>query len=180
MASPGRARRYAEAIFELASRDGKVDEWRRELAVALELAENRDLVRTLDSPAVAWSKRRRVAERLLADRVSKPILNLVLLLVQRGRFSLVPAVAAEYDGLVRRSRGIVGVTVTTPSPLPPGELAALRPRIETLAASRVEIATATDPSLIGGLRVTIGDLQIDASVVGRLARLRKELVGGAG
>jgi F-type H+-transporting ATPase subunit delta len=180
MAALGPARRYAEAIFELASRDGKVDEWGRELGLARELAENRELARSLDSPAVGWAQRREATERLLAKHVSRAVLNLVLLLVQRGRFSLVPAVAAEYDELVRRSRGIVGVTVTTPAPLSLAELAALRPRIEALAAARVEIATQTDPSLIGGLRVTIGDRQIDASVVGRLARLRKELVLGAG
>ena len=54
----------------------------------------------------------------------------------------------------------------------------LKKRVEELAGAHVELSTATDPTLLGGLRVRIGDLQIDASVSGRLERLRARLVQG--
>jgi len=172
------ARRYAEALFELATRDDKVDEWRAQIGLACELASDRDLVRIVDSPAVGFADRRAAVERLLSARVSREVLNLVLLLVMRNRFALVPAVSAEYDALVRRSRGIAGVKVTSAVPLSEAELAALSTRLAEIAGGRVEVETNTDPSLIGGLRVTIGDRQIDASVVTRLAKLRRQLVQG--
>jgi F-type H+-transporting ATPase subunit delta len=172
------ARRYAEALFELAARDQKVDAWRKDIAYACGLAHDERVVRAVDSPAVAFRERRRVVEQLLGGHVSQQVCNLALILAERGRFAIMPAVSDEYDDLVRRSRGIVGVTVTSPTPLASAELAALEKRIEQLAGAKVEITTATDPTLIGGLSVMIGDLQIDASVAGRLRRLRKQLVQG--
>jgi F-type H+-transporting ATPase subunit delta len=172
------ARRYAEALFELATRDDKIDAWRADVGYVCGLAQDARAVRTIDSPAMPFRDRRKIVEDLIGDHVSRPVLNLALLLAERGRFSIMPAVSDEYDDLVRAARGIVGVTVTSPAPLSNAELAALESRIERLAGAKVEISTETDPSLIGGLCVMIGDLQIDASVAGRLRRLRRELVQG--
>ena len=117
-------------------------------------------------------------EQLLGRRISRQALNLALLLTRRGRFGILPAVSAEYDAMVRESRGIVAATVTTPTPLSTKDLAAVRTRVEQLAGSHVELDAETDPSLVGGLTVKIGDRLIDASVRGRLERLRGQLVQG--
>jgi F-type H+-transporting ATPase subunit delta len=174
----GAGRRYAEAAFELAARDNAVDAWQRDLTFAAELARNERVARAADNPAVPVAERRKMVRQLLASRVSPLALNLGLLLAERGRFSVLPDVSAEYDALVRKSRGIIAATVTTPGPLSKQELAAVKKRVEQLAGAHVELSTATDPSLLGGLRVRIGDLQIDASVSGRLERLRARLVQG--
>jgi F-type H+-transporting ATPase subunit delta len=174
----GAGRRYAEAAFELAARDNAVDAWQRDLTFAAELARDERVARAADNPAVPVAERRKMVRQLLASRVSPLALNLGLLLAERGRFSVLPDVSAEYDALVRKSRGIIAATVTTPGPLSEQELAAVKKRVEQLAGAHVELSTATDPSLLGGLRVRIGDLQIDASVSGRLERLRARLVQG--
>ncbi|MGA3058529.1 MAG: ATP synthase F1 subunit delta [Candidatus Limnocylindrales bacterium] len=171
-------RRYAEAAFELAERDGTVDAWRKDLRVAGELAQNERVARAVDNPGVAFVHRREAVEALLGSHVSRTALNLALVLAQRGRFALLPQVSAEFDELVRRSRGIVAATVTTPKPLGDKDLAAVRARVEQRAGAKVELDVTTDPTLMGGLCVRIGDWQIDASVSTRLARLRKELVQG--
>jgi F-type H+-transporting ATPase subunit delta len=174
----GAGRRYAEAAFELATRDKAVDAWQRDLAFAAELALDERVARAADSPAVPVAERRKVVRKLLSKRVSPLALNLALLLAERGRFAVLPDVSTEYDALVRKSRGIVAATVTTPAPLSERQLAAVKKRVEQLAGAHVELSTATDPTLLGGLRVRIGDLQIDASVSGRLERLRARLVQG--
>jgi F-type H+-transporting ATPase subunit delta len=178
MPQAGAGRRYAEAAFELATRDKAVDAWQRDLAFAAELARDERVARAADSPAVPVAERRKVVRKLLSKRVSPLALNLALLLAERGRFVVLPDVSTEYDALVRKSRGIVAATVTTPEPLSQRELAAVKKRVEQLAGAHVELSTATDPTLLGGLRVRIGDLQIDASVSGRLERLRARLVQG--
>ncbi|HEX7591440.1 MAG TPA: ATP synthase F1 subunit delta [Candidatus Limnocylindrales bacterium] len=178
MPHAGVGRRYAEAAFELATRDKAVDAWQRDLAFAAELARDERVARAADSPAVPVAERRKVVRKLLSKRVSPLALNLALLLAERGRFAVLPDVSTEYDALVRKSRGIVAATVTTPAPLSERQLAAVKKRVEQLAGAHVELSTATDPTLLGGLRVRIGDLQIDASVSGRLERLRARLVQG--
>ncbi|HEX7430973.1 MAG TPA: ATP synthase F1 subunit delta [Candidatus Limnocylindrales bacterium] len=178
MSRIGAGRRYAEAAFELAVRDDKVDAWQRDLALAAEMARDERVVRVVDNPAVSFGERRKVVEQLLGKHVSPQALNLALLLAKRGRFGVLPSVSSEYDAKVRQTRGIVAATVTTPEPLSATRLAAVRARVEQLAGAKVELATEIDPALIGGLTIKIGDRLIDASVRGRLERLRGRLIQG--
>jgi F-type H+-transporting ATPase subunit delta len=178
MLQVGAGRRYAEAAFQLAERDGKVDAWQRDLALAAGLARDQRVARAVDSPAVPFGDRRRAVEQMLGDQVSPQARNLVLLLAKRGRFAILPEVSAEYDALVRESRGIVAATVTTPAPLSAQELAQVTAKVEQLAGTKAELTLATDPTLLGGLTIRIGDRLIDASVRGRLQRLRGRLVQG--
>jgi F-type H+-transporting ATPase subunit delta len=172
----GAARRYAGAAFELAERDRTIDAWGRDLALAAELARDERVARVVSSAGIEFGKRRQAVEQLLGKDVSRLALNLALLLAERGRFDILPAVSAEYDALVRASRGIVAAVVTTPTPLSEKELAGVRARVEQLAGAKVELTAETDPDLLGGLTVGIGDRLIDASVRGRLERLRARLV----
>lgn len=173
------ARRYAEAALELARRDGSLDAWLVELRLAVELVGVEEAATVVDNPAIAWEQRRAIIAGLLGSRVGTPTRNLVLLLARRGRLAILPRVADEFGRLVDREHGLVVATVTSAQPLEPAELAAIAERVQALAGARVEVKAAVDPDLIGGLTVQVGDRLIDASVRGRLARLRDSLVAGA-
>jgi F-type H+-transporting ATPase subunit delta len=107
------------------------------------------------------------------------VFNLVRLLLQRGRLDLVGPIAGEYHRLLNVRRGIVSAVVTSATPLTADEDAAIRGRVAALTGTTVDVTTAVDPTLIGGLTVRIGDRLIDASVRGRLERLREQLLAGA-
>lgn len=173
------ARRYAEAALELARRDGTLERWLADLRLAADVAADPNVAGIVDNPAVPFPARREVLEKLLAGQVSAQALNLALLLARRGRTSLLPAVAAEYKRLVDRERGVVVATVTGAMPLEPAELEAIGDRIRAMTGAQVELETRDDPGLIGGVTVRIGDRLIDASVRGRLERLRDRIVAGA-
>ena len=172
------ARRYAEAAFEVARRDDALDRWRDELELASQLVGEERVLRIVDNPARPFPERQALVDRLLAKRVSQPVRNLVGLLVRRGRAELLPAVAAEYRRLLNRQRGIVEALVASALPLTPDEEAAVRARVEEMSGASVELRTVIDESLIGGLTVRVGDTLLDASVRGRLERLRDELIAG--
>jgi F-type H+-transporting ATPase subunit delta len=173
------ARRYAEAIGEIARRDGTPDAWLADLRLAAQVVAEPEVGRIVDNPAVPVAARREVLGALLAGRVSRLALNLVLLLATRGRVSLVPPIAAEYKRLLDRQRGVVTATVTSAMPLEPDHLAAVTERLRALTGLAVEVHPQLDPGLVGGLTVQVGDQLIDASVRGRLERLRDRLVAGA-
>ncbi len=78
-----------------------------------------------------------------------------------------------------REHGVVVANVTSAEPLEPADLAAIAERVGAGAGARVEVRATVDPELIGGLTVRVGDRLIDASVRGRLERLRDSLVAGA-
>lgn len=173
------ARRYAEAAFEIGLRDGTVDAWRTELeAAAAALADER-LTRVLANPAIPLDARSAAVTEALGARVSRPVLNLVLLLLRRGRIELLPQVAAEFRRLDDDRLGITPATATSAAPLEPDEVRALAARLEQLTGGRVDLDLQVDPSILGGLVVRVGDRLIDGSVRGRLERLRSRLVSGA-
>ena len=172
------ARRYAEAAFQLATRDDTFDAWAKDLATVNELVGDERIARIVSNPSVPRAEREATIDRLLAKRVSPLVLNIVRLLDQRGRLMLLPAIAAEFTRLLDAKRGVVAATVTSAAPLEKDEIKEIAARLETMTGQTVKLATAVDPSLIGGLTVRVGDRMIDASVRGRLERLRDQLVAG--
>jgi F-type H+-transporting ATPase subunit delta len=88
---------------------------------------------------------------------------------------LLPAVAAEFERLAREARGVLEATVTVARPVTQSEQQEIQQRLHALTGKEVQIHMAVDPSILGGVVVRIGDQVIDASVEGRLDRLRQEL-----
>ena len=180
MARPGAAaHRYAEAAFELAAREQTYDRWRDDLRRAAEVAADERVTRILDNPAVPLADREELLANLLKASLSGPAFNLVRLLAQRSNLSLLPRISAEYDRLWNAHEGIVSAIVSSALPLTADEDAAVRAKVASLTGSKVDIQTVVDPALLGGLTVRIGDRLIDASVRGRLERLREELLAGS-
>jgi F-type H+-transporting ATPase subunit delta len=180
MARPSTAaRRYAEAAFEIARRDGTLERWLDDLRLAADVVTQPDAARVVDNPAIPFEMRREVLGKLLEHRVTPHAYNLVLLLAERGRLSAAPAVAAEYKRLVDLERGVVVARVASAVPLDTAELEAIGLGVREMTGSQAEIVTVIDPDLIGGITLRIGDRLIDASVRGRLERLRDRIVAGA-
>jgi len=172
------ARRYAEAAFELAQRDDALDRWAADLQAAADVVALPEVEQTLGNPAIPLVERRAGLDRVLDGRVQAPVRKLAGLLLERARLSLLPRVAAEYRRLLNTHRGIVTAIVTSAAPLTDEETAAVRARVEQMAGARVELQAQVDPDLLGGLTVQVGDRFLDASVRGRLERLRGELLAG--
>ncbi|MGH2406780.1 MAG: F0F1 ATP synthase subunit delta [Candidatus Limnocylindrales bacterium] len=177
--SSSSARRYADAAFEIAQRDGTLDTWRRELAAAAEALPEARVAGALANPATPLAAREQLLRAAISKMVSRPVLNLTLLLLRRGRIDLLPRVTEEYVRLDDLRQGLVRATATSAAPLGPGEVRALTARLETITGGRVDLSTSVDPSLLGGLVVRLGDRLIDGSVRGRLERLRGRLASGA-
>ena len=173
------ARRYAEAAFQVAERDGTVDAWRRELEAASTIVAVPAIGHTLANPAIALETRATAVETTFGGVVSRPVSNLIQLMLRRGRIEDLPRVAAEFRRLDNARQGITIATATTAAPLSGDELTALTTRLEAFTGGHIELDVKVDPSLLGGIVVQVGDRLIDGSVRGRLERLRNQLVSGA-
>jgi F-type H+-transporting ATPase subunit delta len=180
MARPSTAaRRYAESAFEIAGRDKTLDRWRRELDLAAGVLEDPVVARGLNDPTVATDVREQALQAGFGGQVNGPVLNLLRLLVRRGRIEDLPRVAAEFRRLDNIRLGITPARAVSAAPLKPAEVRALTARLEQMTGGRIELEQEVDPSLLGGLVVRVGDRLIDGSVRGRLERLRNQLVSGA-
>jgi F-type H+-transporting ATPase subunit delta len=129
----------------------------------------------VDSPARPFGQRHALIERLLKSRVPEGVVKLAALLARKGRVDRLPAVAAEYRRLLDRRRGIVEARVTSAAPLSGDETEQLRDWVTRLTGRTVDLDVGVDEALIGGLTIRVGDTLLDASVRGRLERLRNQL-----
>lgn len=168
------ARRYAEAAFQVARDDGDIDAWISGLQGANEVLQ-RPVVRAyFDDPNAAREEKVDALPRMFPD-LRPHVLNLLRILTVRHRTHLVPGILAEFERLVREERGVLEAWVTVARPLSDEEQTEITQRLSDATGKQVEIQSRVDPAIIGGLVVRVGDRLIDASISGRLQRLRQEL-----
>jgi len=173
------ARRYAEAAFSVATRDDTVEAWRSELDSAATIVAEERIGRALANPSIPLDTRLATAQETFGRLVGRQTLNLIGLMLRRGRIEELPRLAAEFRRLDDERQGITHATATSASALTADEVRALTKRLEQETGGRVQLDIEVDPSLLGGLVVRVGDRLIDGSVRSRLERLRNQLVSGA-
>ena len=168
------ARRYAEAAFEIGRADRTLDTWERDLERLSAVLADEDVRALAEHPAVAYADKEKVLRRIAGD-VSDEAMNLVLLMIRRGRPGAIDRMVERFGELVRRERGVALAEVRTALPLDDEQREALTERLHELTDKTIEINEVVDEALIGGITVRIGDQLYDASVRTRLERLRTRL-----
>jgi F-type H+-transporting ATPase subunit delta len=166
---------YARALFDAALEENKLEPVRDQLAqvVAAE-AEVPELRELLRNPQLDPRARATALRDLLADG-EELLRNFLLVLVDKGRTGQLEEIAREFERLVAEHEGIVHAELTTAIELSDEEARDLLARIEDSTGRKVEATRKVDPSLIGGIVLQIGSYRLDASVRGRIERLRREL-----
>jgi F-type H+-transporting ATPase subunit delta len=166
---------YARALFDAALEQHRLDPVREQLAelVAAE-AEVPELRELLRNPQLDARARRAALEDLLSDG-DELLRNFLLVLVVKGRTGQLEDIAREFERLVAEREGIVHAELTTAVELSDEEARELLEQIEKASGRKIEATRSVDSSLIGGIVVQVGSHRLDASVRGRLERLRREL-----
>ena len=166
---------YAEALLEAAGEKGRLAEVREELADFAEAVESSDELRSfLRNPQIEPHVKREALAELLAD-ADELVRNFLLLLAEKGRIAEIDKIHPEFERLIAQEARVLELELTTAVELSDEEAAQLVRRIEDAAGRRVEATRRVDPGIIGGIVVQAGSRRLDASVRGRLNRLRQEL-----
>lgn len=176
MAASGAAKRYAQAAFELAKSQHKLDVWERDLGRLLTAMENPTVHEFFENPAIPDEAKRHAIGTLLPDDADTFVRNLLLLMLDRGRLDLLPGLVETFRELVLVDRGIAIANITTAIELQPAELRQVVAQIGRLVGKEIEPRTYVDPAIIGGVVVHVGDTLIDGSVRTQIARLREQMV----
>jgi F-type H+-transporting ATPase subunit delta len=169
-------RMYARALFEAARDEDRLEPVREELGDFVEAQrEVPELRALLRNPQLDQRAKAAALEELLGGE-EKLVRNFLLLLTEKNRAGEVEEIAREFDRLVAREQGILDVELTTAVELSEQEARDVIDQIEKASGRKVEATQRVDPDLIGGLVLQAGSLRLDASVRGRLNRLRHELI----
>jgi F-type H+-transporting ATPase subunit delta len=167
------ARRYAEALYQIATSETAVDEFGSSVT-RLQQALSGEVLRALRNPGIALRARRAAIDAATVGE-PKAIRSLLALLLERERVALFPQIAVAYSDLVERRAGIVKGRITTATELGTSERADLVRRLERSSGKKIRATFAVDESLIGGAKVQVGDRLIDSSLKAQLAELGREL-----
>ena len=166
---------YAEALLEAAGEKGRLAEVREDLAEFAGAVTSTDELRSfLRNPQIEPHVKRDALAAILAD-ADELVRNFLLLLAEKGRIAEVAEIHAEFERLIAQEARVLELELTTAVELSDEDAAQLVRRIEDAAGRRVEATRRVDPDIIGGIVVQAGSRRLDASVRGRLDRLRQEL-----
>lgn len=170
------ARRYAQAVFDIAKETNNLDQWRNDLTALSGFFGAPSTVAALTDPSLKDDDAQRIVSDLVSNvKVDPKAANLVRMLVQRQRIALLPRIVEAYQQLYNREKGIVIADVTTAIPLDEAHQASVREQLARLTGKSVQVRTHQDPQILGGIVAQIGDELIDASVATRLAALAQRL-----
>ncbi|MBE3583207.1 MAG: ATP synthase F1 subunit delta [Limnochordaceae bacterium] len=170
------ARQYAQALVEAAvvrGLVGRVEKDLDEVRSWWELAEFRLFLSEVRIPV---ARKKEVLAQLGQGRLDPLTIHFLQLVVERGRQRALPAICEAYRAQADIVRRQVRADVFTAQPLEPGDLELLRQRLEVFSGRVVSLRPVVDSSLLGGVRIQLGDLILDGSVAGRLRRLEQRLL----
>ena len=167
------ARRYAEAMLDLATGEDAVAAYRASLDKLAEAFAGGPL-RALRDPSIPMQKRVGAALAAAAGE-PKPIAGLLQLLVRKDGVGLLPGIARAFGDLVDRRAGIAKARITTAVELDEQQRQDMVARLEKASGKKIKATFGVDASLIGGARVQVGDHLIDGSIRAQLDSLRSQL-----
>jgi F-type H+-transporting ATPase subunit delta len=168
-------RTYARSLFEAAREAGRVPAVRRDLDDFVE-AERQvpELGELLRNPQLDKRAKTAAVDAVASD-ADPLVLNLLRLLVEKGRSGEVAQVAHEFERMAAAEEGELSVELTTAYELSDEEARAIVAQIEQRSGRKVEANRTVDPELIGGMVLQVGSRRVDASIRGRIEQLGRDL-----
>ena len=169
------ARRYAQAVFELALENRELEKWFDDLTLLSDSVSNQEFLDFLSQPRVTSEEKIRVVRDALGDLVEPLALNLMSLLATKNIAHILPGITDRYQELLDAQQGIELAEAVTAIPLDDDEERRITEMLSAMSGRDVRLTTRVDAEILGGMIVRIGDRVMDGSTRSRLRAMRREL-----
>jgi len=168
---------YGDALFELAMEEQKLDAMLEEVkSVSVAIEENSELSDVMNHPKIVKEDKIKLIEDIFAERVSKELVGLMRIIVEKGHYNEMQSVFAYFIDCVKDYKNIGTAYVTSAAELTDAQKAAVEKRLlETTKYVRFEMHYSVDAELIGGMVIRIKDRVMDSSIKTKLYDLTREL-----
>ena len=168
---------YASAMLEVGAAQGEAAAYGEQLnAVASAISDDAQLRVFIESPKISRESKKASLSAALSGKVAEPVLNLLKLLIDRGRQFLVQDIADTYVELEDNAAGRVKATITSAVEVPAEQRDALVASIQSKTGREVVATEVVDGDLLAGLTIQVGDLVVDGSLRSHLQRVRHEVL----
>lgn len=172
------ARRYANALADVVTKNGETEIVRTELNQFQQLmTESPQLAEVFRNPSVPYEQKSRVLETLIGrTKPVKTTANLLRVLLRNARLADIAAVYERFAAVLEERAGMVTAEVTTAQNLSAEQQAALQTRLQAVTGKKVNLNFKIDPEIIGGVVTRIGSTVYDGSVKNQLEQLREKMI----
>lgn len=169
------ARPYAQAVFDLAQQRKELPRWSDMLQLAAAVAADPRVSALVGSPRVTDEQLTKLFLDICGDKLSSEAQNLIRLLVENGRLDVLTEIAALYETYRAEAERTVEAKVISAFPVDEAQKKQIITMLKKRLGREVSLSCETDKSLLGGAIIRAGDLVIDGSVTGQLAKLEVAL-----
>lgn len=172
------AKRYAEALFQVALEQGRMQEIDAQARQLEPLFADRQIRDFFTSPRIPADKKKQALAAQLAARLDPSLLSLIKLLIDKDRIAYLPQVLRYFDILTDQRLGVEEATVVSAVPLTDGQLAELVEQAKRFSSyNDLRVKTEVDSGVLGGVKILLGDhLVLDGTVSSRFSKLKHSLL----
>lgn len=170
------ARRYAQAVFQIALEQNDLEKWLSDLASLADAVGEQGYAGVLDAPQVPIEEKVRRIKEAFGGTVSPLALNLVSLLSSRNGVNLLSAITEVFQQMLDEHQGIERAEVASAVPLSDEQQQQVVEVLHNMVGKEIKLTTRVEPGILGGLVARVGDRVLDGSTRTKLENLRRELV----
>ncbi|PLT35867.1 F0F1 ATP synthase subunit delta [Bacillus sp. V5-8f] len=172
------AKRYAVALFQIAKEQNLLDSFEQDLRTVREVfVNNKQFLAMLQHPKVTAASKKKFVDEAF-EGLSTQVKNTLLLMVERHRSDVISQMAVDFIELANEERSVAEASVYSVRPLTETEREAVSSAFAAkIGKKTLRIENIVDRSVLGGIKLRIGNRIYDGSVKGKLERLEKELLG---
>lgn len=170
------ARRYAEAFFSIAQEQNKIDQYQQELEKLVQIIEETEnLKEYLAHLLVPANEKKEIVAKIFADHISSTTLNFLNVLIDKRREAYITTISLEYRDMADESRNIAKADLIAAQEVSEEDVKMLAEKLSASMGKTVQLKVLVDPSLLGGVKIRLGDQIIDGTVAKKLAMLKEQL-----
>ena len=170
------AKSYAQALFEIAQEEQKLDEYRQSMQdIQALLAENGQLMDVMKHPQISKQEKKQLIIDLFEKECDQMMVNFMCLLIDRRRFHLFDEMKEAYDVFYRQAKNMKKAIVTSAYPLSDVQRQDLINLLQEKTASTIELVEEVDATLMAGMKVQIEDTILDHSAKNALATMKQKM-----
>jgi F-type H+-transporting ATPase subunit delta len=169
------SRPYAEAIFEIAKDDRALDDWSENLVQVVEAMAEDSVKALINSPDLSQKKKTEVFISLFEGEISKKTASFIQVLGQANRLNLLPSILEGFRSLVAIERNEKSVVVASSYNLEEDQMNKIKEALQKRTGATINLTTAIDKTLIGGIKISYEDQVIDLSLKNKLEALKAQL-----
>ena len=170
------AKRYARALFDIASEDQSYNDWLDKLKLISDTETDKDFAIVLNSTKISLSKKINTIDEVFKGKLNTLQLNFLKLLTKNQSFSIIQDIHKQFVGQVEKLNNIIRVSVTSPYKISDDLKDQISNLVNEISGAESVIEEKIDSELIGGVVIRLGDTVIDGSIKNKVKQLRRELV----